>query len=387
MNIRKIKNLEKAAERIRKAVKNEEKIALYGDADLDGVSSVIILEETIKNLGGEISAIYFPDRETEGYGLSETGLNFLKKFSPALLITLDCGIGNFDEVKLAKKLGFKVIIIDHHEMLDGLPEAEIIIDPKQKEDKYPFKGLATAGIVFKLSELILKNEMKDSLRRNFLELVALATIADMMPKEDENEIFIEEGLESLNNSWRPGIQAFLKTEPFMSYENISQKVSKIISITNARDVKDNLPANFRILTAVAIDEVKEIIEELLAKSELKKKKVEEITVDIEKKITESEEELIIFEGSENWDVTLISSVASIICRKYQKPTFIYKKLGEESQGTVRAPKGINSVALMKKCKKLLLTYGGHSAASGFRIKNENLEEFKNCLIKHFMKPR
>ena len=378
-----IKNLKKTAERIKKAVKNRERIILYGDADSDGVSSVIILEETIKNLGGEVSAFYFPDREVEGYGISEAGLDFLKKFSPALFIALDCGIGNFNEVKLAKKLGFKVIIIDHHEMLDGLPEAEIIVDPKQKGDKYSFKGLAATGIVFKLSQLVLKNEMKDSLRRNFLELVALATIADMMPKEDENEIFIEEGLESLKNSWRPGIQALFETEPFRSCENINQKVSKIISILNIRDVKNSLPASFRILTTTSVDDVKETIRELLAKSELRKKKIEEITTDIEKKIQESKEESIIFEGSDNWDIALISSVASIFCQKYQKPAFIFKKLDKESQGTVRTPSGVNSVALMKKCKKLLLTYGGHPPASGFRIKNENLEEFKNCLIKNY----
>jgi len=377
-----IKNLKRASERIKKAVKNKEKIILYGDADLDGVSSVIILEETIKNLGGEVSAIYFPDRETEGYGISESGLNFLKKLSPALLIALDCGIGNFSEVKLAKKLGFKVIIIDHHEMLDGLPEAEIIVDPKQKGDNYPFKGLAATGIIFKLSQLILKNRMKDSLRENFLELTALATIADMMPKENENEIFIEEGLESLKRSWRPGIQALFNTEPFRSYSNINQMVSKIISILNIRDIKNDLPANFRILTTISADEVKEIITELLAKSELRKKKIEEITAGIEKKIQELEDESIIFEGSANWDIALIGPIASIISQKYQKPTFIFKILDRESQGTVRTPSGVDSVALMKKCKDLLLTYGGHAAASGFRIKNENLENFKKCLIKN-----
>lgn len=383
-----IKNLKKAAERILRAIKNNEKIVLYGDADLDGVASLIILEETIKNLGGKITAIYFPDREIEGYGISEKGINYLvKKIKEknnnlnALLISLDCGIGNFKEVNLAKKQGFEVIIIDHHEVLDKLPRAEIIIDPKQKNDKYPFKGLATAGIVFKLAETLLGKKMTGSLKRNFLELVALATLADMMPRESENQIFIEEGLNSLANSWRPGIRVFFEMQesPFQKDLGINQKVSKIISILNIREIENGLPAHYRLLTSCSIDESREIVKKLLAKSIQRKEKIEKIIQEIEKIISDSP---IIFEGSPEWEFTLISPVASNLCQKYKKPTFIFKKLEKESQGTVRTPNNIDGVNLMKKCKKYLITYGGHPQAAGFRIKNENLENFKSCLIKH-----
>ncbi len=378
-NMLEIKNLKKAAKRILKAIKDKENIVLYGDADLDGATSVIILEETIKNLGGKVAAIYFPDREREGYGISEIGLNYLKKSAPALFVALDCGIGNFKEVARAKKLGFEVVIVDHHEVLDKLPEAKIIVDPKQKGDRFPFKGLANAGIAFKLSELILKNKMADVLRKNFLELVAVATIADMMPQESENKTFIKEGLESLENSWRPGIRAFLEMEPFKNYFSLNQKVSKIISILNVRDVKNRLPASFRLLASFSSEEAKGIIKELLIKSEIRKEKIEEIINEIEKRTAEKPES-IIFEGDTAFELSLISSVASFLCQKYQKPTFLFKKLVKESQGTVRTPAGTNSVALMKKCSKHLLTYGGHPLASGFRVKNENLEHFKECLI-------
>lgn len=378
-----IKNLKKVAERIKKAIKNKEKIILYGDADLDGVTSVIILKEAIKNLGGEIMNIYFPDRETEGYGLSMVALNHLKKFAPALLITLDCGIGNFREVRLAKKLGFEVIIIDHHEILDKLPQAKIIVDPKQKDDKYPFKELATAGISFKLVEILLGEKLKsETLRNNFLELVALATLADMMPKENDNELFISEGLKSLENSWRPGIKAFFEMEIFNHSLDLNQKVSKIISLLNVRDVENNLPASFRLLTLPSLIESKKLIEKLLEKSQERKEKIEKMLEEIEKRILESKEP-IIFEGASHFEVTLISSVASTLCQKYKKPVFLFKKLEKESQGTVRTPSGINGVSLMKKCKKYLITYGGHAQASGFRIKNENLEKFKKCLISEF----
>jgi len=383
-----IKNLKKVAERIKKAINppaggEQEKIILYGDADLDGVSSVIILEEAIKNLGGKIAAIYFPDREAEGYGITEIGLDYLKKFSPAMLIALDLGIGNFKEIELAKKMGFKVMVVDHHEVLDKLPKADVIVDPKQKGDKYPFKGLATVGIAFKLSEILLKDKLTENLKKNFLELTALATVADMMPKESDNEIFIREGLFSLEKSWRPGIKVFFDSEQFKIYPNLMQKISKIISVLNVRDVDNNFPASFRILTSSSLEEAEEIFEKLIQKSELRKEKIAAVLEEVERRI-EKKESPIIFEGDTDFEFTLISLVASLLCQKYQKPVFIYKKLEKESQGTVRTPSGINSVLLMKKCSKNLLTYGGHPLASGFRLKNEHLEEFENCLTKNYI---
>jgi single-stranded-DNA-specific exonuclease len=369
-----IKNLEKSAERIKKAVKNGEKIILYSDADLDGVTSSIILKETIKNLGGKISAVYFPDREKDGYGLNKAGIEFLKKFSPALLILLDLGIGNFEEVKVAKKF-FEVIIIDHHEILGKIPEANIVVDPKQKGDKYPFKDLATVGITFKLSEMLLKEKMSQELRKSFLELVALGTIADLMPQSNENEIFIKEGVESIQNSFRPGIRAFFEMEEFKNLD-LNQKISKLTSILNVRGNEKSIPSAFKLFTSSSVKEAESLIYDLLQKKEERKKEVRKILEEIEKKLGD---EKLIFEGNENWDFSSLGNVASLLVKKYKKPTFIYKKLEKESVGTVRSPPEINSVALMSKCKKYLLTFGGHPPASGFRIKNENLEKFKKCL--------
>ncbi len=380
MPIMEIKNLKKTADRIEQAINSQEKIILYGDADLDGVTSVIILQETIESLGGEVSAIYFPDREEEGYGISVKALNLLKKLSPALFVALDCGISNFEEIRLARKLGFEVIVIDHHEILDNLPEAEIIVDPKQPGDEYHFKELATAGIVFKLTQNLLAGKMSQNLRNNFLELAALATIADMMPQTGENKDLIEGGIFSLENSWRPGIQAFLEDKILLNY-NSPQKISKIISLLNVRDVENNLPAPFRLLTSTSLDEAKIIISRLKEKAELRREKIGMIIEEIKERVSEKKDPLI-FEGDETFDLSLISTVASSFCQEYQKPVFIFKKLKEESQGTVRTPPEINSIQLMKKCRKHLISFGGHPQASGFRIKNENLEEFKKCLTEN-----
>mgnify|MGYP000375911502 CR=1 FL=1 len=372
-----IKNLQETANRILKAIEQKEKIIIYGDADLDGVCSVIILKEAIKNLGGKVEAIYFPDREVEGYGISEKALNFLRQFSPALFISLDCGISNFKEIEIAKKLGFFVIVIDHHEVLDEIPSADIIVDPKQKNDNYPFKELATVGIVFKLVEKLLKEKLTNPLRKSFLELVALATLADMMPQIDDNKILTREGLEYIKNSWRPAFQVFSKI-----FE-LPREIPKMISILNVRDVENNLPASYRLLTEGDFQRAEDLIEKLIEKSKERKKEIERILNELEGRVNPKDK--IIFEGSKNWSLNVISVVASQLCQKFQKPTFIYKMFDHESQGTVRVPPGVDSVKLMKKCQSLLISFGGHPVASGFRIRNENLEKFKECLIKNYEK--
>jgi single-stranded-DNA-specific exonuclease len=223
------------------------------------------------------------------------------------------------------------------------------------------------------------------LEKNFLELTALATIADMMPQVADNKDFIERGLKNINKSWRPGIRAFFEMAEFKEYGDLRQQVSKIISILNVRDVANRLPASSRVLTALSVDEAKTIIKTLLEKSWQRKQKIEEMVSEAEEKVIKNTEPLLIFEGDPSWGLSLLSPVASIICRQYKKPTFIYKMEKEKSQGAVRMPKGMDGVKAMINCGQLLETYGGHALAAGFRIKNENLEKFKECLIKYFKK--
>lgn len=377
-----IKNLKKTAQRILEAINNKEKIILYGDADLDGVTSVIILKESIRNLGGEATKVYFPDRETEGYGLNQKALNLLKNEKPALLILLDCGISNFEETKLAKKLGLKVIIIDHHEVLDKLPEAEIIVDPKQPRDKYPFKGLANAGIVFKLSELLFGKNFSQQLRESFLELVALATIADMMPQIDENKILIEDGLDSLKKTFRPGLKVFQEMNN-INYWSIKEIAQRIIWALNSSEKKENLNSTYLFLTSNDEKNAEILAKDLLEKSYQRQAKIREITSEVEERAVKKISDPLVFEGSALWRLSLLGAVASRICQKYRKPTFIFKKGEKESVGAVRTPLNINGVEAMKSYSALLKTFGGHALAAGFTIKNDNLEQFRECLIKYF----
>lgn len=394
-----IKNLKEAAERIRRAVQNKESIILYGDADLDGIASVVMLGEAIKNLGSGVSLVMFPNRENDGYGINMRALEFLKDMIPAaspvgeaslapngraLFITLDLGIANVKEVELAKKMGFDVMIIDHHEVLDKIPHADIVIDPKQKGDNSGTTFLCNAGITFKLCEEMLGDDFSDNVRNSFLELTALATISDMVPQTDDNKMFIEEGLRSLKNTFRPGLRAFL--DILGKGEVVAGGYGKIISALNAGESEHFKHESYELLIEPSLVRCKEIAERLIAKTEHKQQVIQSIVKEVERRISQKPNELVIFEGDSAWKLTLAGPVASVIAQRYGKPTFIFKKGDTESCGSVRSLKeGEGSVDAMKTCKDILITYGGHAKASGFRLKNENLEKFKNCLNEYFLK--
>jgi single-stranded-DNA-specific exonuclease len=381
MKRQKIKNIDKAASRIKEAVLNKERIILYGDSDLDGISSVVILEEAIKSLGGKIDSVFFPDRENDGYGINLNILESIKDKVPALFITLDLGISNIKEVKAANDMGFEVIIIDHHETLIGTPEASIIVDPKQKDDDYAFKGLANVGITFRLCEELLGDGISKNLRDSFLELTALGTIADMVPQIDENQAIVEDGLRSLKNTFRPGLRAFLDA---LGKGNVfSGLLLKIISALNAAESKNYQNDSYFLLTSSSPKDCKDLVDNLMGRTLQKQQKVKEITMEIERRFSKNPDENIIFEGDPSWKLTLAGSVASIVSQKYEKPAFIYKRGDKESCGSVRNPKGTNSVEAMKTCSEFLITYGGHAQATGFRVKNEDLDKFKECLVKYF----
>ena len=376
-----IKNLEKAAKRILKAVKDKEKIIIYGDSDMDGVCSVIILNECIRNLGGK-AIIYFPDRETEGYAVNEGSLKELEKESPALFITLDFSITDFTGLKIAKEIGFETITIDHHQILDENPPADIFVNPNQEGDKYPFKKLANVGIVYRLAILLLKDKMTENIRKDLLELTAMATIADMVPKEEDNEEIIIEGLASLKDSWRPGIQALLSLESVSSLSLMFQ-VNKMNSLLNIRDVEDGFPASYRVLISSDLDEAGRMVEKLLEKHAEKKRKINEVVEEVERRIA-GKKENVILEGDSSWELTLLGVAAAILAQKHTKPVFLYRKGKEESQGSIRTIKGDDVVGAMQSCHDCLGNgYGGHPQAAGFNIKNENINKFKECLIEYY----
>jgi single-stranded-DNA-specific exonuclease len=379
---RTIKNLSKVVNRLSEAIKNKERIVLYGDADPDGVCSVIILQESLEAFNLKPVQIYFPDREEEGYGINKKALKILSRHTPALFIALDCGIGNAEEVDLANKMGFEVMIIDHHKVLPKIPKASIICDPKQEGDNFPFKELSTGGIVYKISKVLFSSFGKEYEPERFLELAAIATLADLMPLKDENKKLVEEGISALNYTKRAGLEALIKTTQFENLD-LREVRQKIIAPLNASGPEDNLTEAYLILIEKDPERAKERAENLIKKAKFRKQEINRIYYEVKKRVSPSQE--IIFQGDEEWGLVFLGTVASLVCHEYKKPIFLFKKGKKESPGAVRTPKGIDGVKAMISCAYLLNTYGGHPLASGFRIENKNLEKFKVCLLEYFKK--
>lgn len=376
-------NLKKAALRIRKAVKAKERIILYGDSDLDGVCSVIILQEALLSLGGNICALYFPDREQEGYGITKTALERLQRYAPAFLISMDLGITNFQEIREARAMGFRVVVIDHHEALGSLPQANVIIDPKAPGETYPFHEFAACGLTLRLAMTLLGKEASLALVSGLKELAALGTIADMMPRKEDNVQIIEQGLATIQQSWRPGIRAFERFEEFKRIKSIEMRIGQMIGLLNVRDVDNGIPASYRVLSSHSEEEAADLLAVLQEKHKIRKDNIRLYAERIRSSLARLPRPPVIFYGDESFDYILLGSVASILSKEYGAPAFIYKKGESESIGSVRAPSGYNTVEAMKKCASLLITYGGHAQASGFRLRNENLEKFRDCLVEYF----
>ncbi|MDD4990272.1 MAG: DHH family phosphoesterase [Candidatus Pacebacteria bacterium] len=377
-----IKNLKKAAKRIKQAVKNQERIIIFADADLDGTTSTVILEETIKNIGGGVFLVYFPNRDEEGYGLSEQALNSFKEQTPALLIVLDCGIGSFEGVFAASQAGLEVIIIDHHEILDKLPSPALIVDPKQPKDNYPFKKLTTVSIVYKLSQELLGTKMFLPLQKSFFELAALGTIADMMPEEDYNKKVIEGGLAFLLETFRPGLFAMISLikKEGDTTRQIFQKLSSVLNITG---MKGRLTESYLLFQEKEPVKARQLSEFLIEESEKRQLRIQDIVSEIQQRIEKKGEACSVFEGSQTWEQLLTGPVASRICNRLGKPTFIFKIGKEKCRGSVRMPHKMDAVVALKACSAFLEVYGGHPPAAGFTTSKDKIEGLEKCLEEYF----
>ncbi len=381
----KIKNIEKAAKRIIKAVNQKETIIIYGDSDLDGISSMVILKETIDNISKFNNVLAFSPVRNEGHGLSFQTLDFIKsKANSGLIITLDCGITNFEEIKEAKESGFSVIVIDHHRPLENIPEADIVVAPKQKGDETTFKEYANVGLTFKLAKEILKEKMSPMLEQSFLELVALGTISDMMIEEGENKEWIEKGLESIQMSQRPAIRVIFSILNPMNFSSKRDMVSKVNSALNSSSIDGHIHKAYLFLLESDFDKALETAKDLIEESNTKQKEVASLTEELIEKISK-EDSSIIFEGSYVWKGEYLGAVASRLSNYFDKPVFLYKKGEKISRGTVRMPKGMDAVKAMDSCKELLITFGGHAPAAGFTVDNSNIDKFEKCLKNYFEK--
>lgn len=378
-----IRNFDRAAELVRAHIEKKSPVVLYGDSDMDGVSSVVILKEALSSLGGRTNAVYFPDRKREGYGLTLSALEVLREHAPGLLVVMDCGISNVEEVHRAKEMGFDVLIIDHHVPSDHLPEGAVLVDPKMAEDPYPFKDLCAAGVVWRFALFLLGKEASPLQREGMTELAALASLADMVPREGENEELITSGLATLSRTRRPGLLVLLDTEEVRQRETLEEKAKEITSILGAMQVREHTNEAYELLTTHSRERAIELAEQLLEKKRRKQERVLQIVQEVEDRGEAFSEDLFIFEGDERWELPFLGSAASKLLARYEKPVFLYSRGETESKGSVRCPPGISAVEAMASCDHLLKAHGGHHPAAGFTVPNEHIESFRKGLHEYF----
>ena len=379
-----LKDIDKAVERLEIAKEKGEPVWIYGDYDVDGITSVSLCYLALKELGYNVK-YYIPLRD-EGYGLNIEALDYIKSEGGTLVITVDCGISSHKEIAHANEIGIDIIVTDHHEINSGNPPAFAVINPKREDNEYKFKYLAGVGTAFFLiSALFEKNNLKDELYK-YLDIVAIGTVADIVPLLKENRIFVKEGLEYLRRSKWHGINMLIKkifedyeTRKFNTYD-IGFIIAPIFNAAGRledakRAVELFIERDHRVCST--------IISELLSKNSERKEIQEDIFQKAVEKIENEKlyKNAVLIVGEEGFHHGVIGIVASKILDRYYKPTIIMEIKKDEGIATAscRSIEGFNIIEALNNFSDLLLKYGGHSGAAGFSIKIENIPEFSKKL--------
>jgi single-stranded-DNA-specific exonuclease len=387
----KILNMDKAVDRILGAIKNNERIIIFGDYDADGVCASVIFYDFFKKIGFENFHVHIPDRHLDGYGLTLESIDEFNKQGAKLIITLDCGITDYEEVEKANKTGIDVVIIDHHLPSEKLPQAYAIVDSKQKKDKYLFKDLCGAGVAFKVIQvLIKKSEIAPGWEKWLLDLVAIATIADMVPLISENRTLVFYGLQVLKKTRRIGILALCKGLNILPKNINEDDVSFMIAPRiNASSQMAHADTSFELLTTQSLEEANWITGRMELLNIDKKKAVEKIIKEIDEEIGKKSviPEVIVF-GNLQWNPTILGKVATGLVEKYNRPVFLWGK-GEKAKnikGSCRSNGSVDLVELMKNVSEdIIYDFGGHSFAGGFSVKEEKIDDLEKEILKAYKK--
>ncbi len=375
-----MKDMDRAVERLRRAVLSEEKILIYGDYDVDGITSVSFLYLILKELGVDVT-YYIPDRQAEGYGLSPMGIETARERGTQLIITVDCGITGHAEIDLAQSLGIEVLVCDHHEPGPTLPRAVALLDPKRADCPYPFKELAGVGVTYKLCQgLLLRMGIDLSILDTFTELVAIGTAADIVPLMEENRIFVKVGLEKLNESENTGLNALLEVAGLAGKEISTGHVVFIIAPRiNAVGRMGDAERAVRLLTTKDKIEARQIAE-VLEQENRHRKNVDEETfrqaLEMVQQSFEPSSTRSLVLHQRGWHSGVIGIVASRVVEKFYRPTVLISVENGIGKGSARSIEGFDLHDALKGCEDLLLAYGGHKYAAGLSISEERIPAFK-----------
>lgn len=374
-----LKDMDKAAARITRAVDNMEKIAVYGDYDADGVTSTAMLYSYLETRGADV-IFYIPQREGEGYGMNMGAVEYLKEQGVSLIVTVDNGISSVQEVARANELGIDVVVTDHHRPQEILPDAVAVVDAYRPDDTSPYKHFSGVGIAFKLL-MALEDGAGDveDLLEAYSDLAAIGTIGDIVPLTGENRTLIRAGLERLSQSDRPGVQALLENAGIAGKALTSTNVAfTLVPRINATGRMGAPERAVRLLISGYEEEAEVLSEEICADNEERRRVEAEIAeaafADIEAK-GYMKDRVVVVDG-ENWHHGVIGIVASRVTERCGKPCMIISRGETEAKGSGRSIEGFSLFEAICACGDLLLKFGGHPMAAGITLKPENIEAFR-----------
>ncbi len=371
-----LKDMEKLVDRIDRAIKNNEKICIYGDYDVDGITSITIMYQFLTKLGAHVM-YYLPDRLIEGYGINNNALDEIKDKGVTLVITVDCGITAISEVEHAKEIGLDICITDHHECAETIPDAVAIVNPKRRDSNYNFRLLAGVGVAFKtITAISMKYNLPKEEYLRFIDIVAIGTISDIVPLIGENRIISKYGLKAMAQTENIGLKALIKLV------NAKEMDSMMVSFGMAPRIN----ACGRMGNASAA--VKLLLEKNEAKAEQmalgldelnqERKNVETIIYEdalnmIKEKGLESKNSIVLYNSS--WHNGVIGIVASRLVNMYYKPVILLTKEHGTIRGSGRCPIGFSIYDALTECKESVIQFGGHELAAGLSLEEEKIEEF------------
>ena len=377
-----MKDMDKAVARIEKAIANNENILVFGDYDVDGTTAVSLVSSYLRSFYPNV-ATYIPDRYAEGYGISYMGIDYAEDNDISLIIALDCGIKSIDHINYAKAKNVDFIICDHHRPGDILPDAVAVLDPKREDCSYPYDELCGCGVGFKLIQALAENRnqtIEDLVE--YLDLVATAIAADIVPINGENRVLAKFGLEVINSNPRPGIKALI--------QNVKKKVLTITDVVFIVAPRINAAGRIKhgneavaLLTEYDLDQAEQFASEIEQhnsdRKELDKQITKEALLQIEENNEQTRFSTVVYQ--ENWHKGVIGIVASRLVENYYRPTIVFTKSGEKLAASARSVKDFDIYNALEACAEHLEQFGGHMYAAGMTLLEENYENFKNAFEK------
>jgi single-stranded-DNA-specific exonuclease len=372
-------DISQAVSRIYEAVLAREKIAVYGDFDVDGVTAIVILVEGLSRLGAEVIP-YIPDRIKEGHGLKTSALEKLRAQGIKLIITVDCGVTDTEEVKQAQDMGMDMVITDHHMPLKSLPRAVAVVDPKRKDSAYPFPDLAGAGVGFKLLQALFHKDSRERWLTRLMDLVVLATVTDLVSLVGENRYLVKEGLKELNSSSRVGIQEMVKLAGLKLGELDAEHISWVLGPRlNAAGRMNNASTSYQLLTTQSPEEARLLALELEKKNDERQKLTNEVLSRAKERLAAKLHLPLLVEVDESYSIGVMGLVASKLVDEFYKPAIIVNLGPDSCQGSCRSIAEFDIVSALAKCDDLLIAFGGHPLAAGFTVSRRNLAQLEQRL--------